>query len=84
MLYAPTFSPATRARLVALLVNALSFSPTLPFHVVTVRFTNPVNDAAIGRLGLSAPYVLFWFATVAVRPAWPIVNVGAPVNVGAL
>ena len=42
----------------AFLRRMASDAESLPFHVATVRFTNPVNGAAIGRLGSSCPYVL--------------------------
>src|SRR4051812_49717343 len=82
MLRTPTFSPATRARLVTLEVNALSLIATFPFHVTTAGlFTRPVNVTPIpASVGSSAPYTLLWFAIAPVRLAWLIVNVGEPVK----
>jgi hypothetical protein len=80
-----TVSPPVRVNAVVLLVNALSSIATEPFHVVTVRFTNPPSVTPTPASdGSSAPYTFVWFATVAVRFAGVTVNVGVPVNDGAL
>src|SRR3954447_5623719 len=86
MLRTPTFSPATRARLVTLELNALSLIATFPFHVTTAGlFTRPVNVTPIpASVGSSAPYTLLWIAIAPVRLAWLIVNVGEPLKLGAL
>src|SRR4051794_24143654 len=82
----PTFSPATRARIVTLELSAVSWIAAFPSPVPTAGlFTRPVNVTPIpASVGSSAPYTLLWFAIAPVRLAWLIVNVGEPVKLGAL
>ncbi len=65
-LWVPTFSPTWRTSVAAVLVSALSFTDTAPFHVeIAGLFTSPVSvTPTVASAGSSEPYTFVWFGLV--------------------